>query len=230
MRDTDRRSGSAFETTGAGTAARAEEPRDDAALVEAARGGDVEAYGVLVRRHQHDLYRHAVGMVGEADAEDLVQEALLRGYRRLDDCRHPDRVGGWLFRIVSSICKDHLKSPSQSRPKLPLDADKVPPVVDGDADVDVRSDRSFLREELEAALAALDPDKREAFLLKHLEGYTYREMADLLDATVPALKMRVHRARLELRERLEGHGVEDASLGPSRARPTTGAALAAAVG
>lgn len=207
-----------------------DDPREDGELVEATLDGDQEAYGTLVRRHQDDLYRHAVGMVGEAEADDLVQEALLRGYRRLDDCRHPDRVGGWLFRIVSSICKDHLKSPRESRSKMSLDADTSPPVVDGEAGADLRADRSFLRDELESALAALDPDKREAFLLKHLEEYTYREMSDLLDVSVPALKMRVHRACRELRDLLSGLGVEALSDGPSRARPRTAPARAVAAG
>lgn len=202
--------------------------RTDAELVEAVRAGDDEAYGRLVRRHQDGLYRHAVRMVGEGEADDLVQEAFLRGYRRLDDCRHPDRVGGWLFRIVSTICKDHLKAPRQSRDSLSLDAEDAPPLVDGGSGGGARVDRSFVRDDLESALAALGPDKREAFLLKHLEEYTYREMAELLDESVPALKMRVHRARKELRELLAGYEPADTTLGPSRARPATGAALAAA--
>ncbi len=203
------------------------DPRSDAELVAATLEGDDEAYGVLARRHQDDLYRHAVGMVGEGDAEDLVQEALVRGYRRLDDCRHPDRVGGWLFRIVSSICKDHLKSPRESRPRVPLDADASPTLVDADADGGLLADRALLRDDLRAALAALGPEKREAFLLKHLEEYTYREMADRLDSTVPALKMRVHRARLELRERLGEQGTYGEPTAPDRTRPAAGAAGAA---
>ena len=202
--------------------------RTDAELVEAVRSGDDEAYGQLVRRHQDGLYRHAVRMVGEGDADDLVQEAFLRGYDRLDDCRHPDRVGGWLFRIVSTICKDHLKSPRRSRDSVRLDADDTPALVDDGPGAGNRAERSFVRDELETALAAIGPDKREAFLLKHLEGYTYREMAELLDASVPALKMRVHRARDELRDLLDGYAEKGAGLGPSRARPVTGAALAAA--
>lgn len=206
------------------------EERTEAELVEATLEGDDEAFGEIVTRHQDELFRHAVRMVGEGEAEDLVQEAFVRAYRRLEDCRHPERVGGWLFRIVSSICKDHLKTPRESRPKVPLDADTSPPLMDGASGADVGASRSFLRDDLEEALGTLAPEKREAFLMKHLEGYTYREMAALLDDSVPALKMRVHRARLQLQEHLAGYQERSLDIGPSRPSPTTGPALATAMG
>lgn len=203
--------------------------RTDAELVQATLEGDDDAYGRLVQRHQADLYRHALSMVGEEDAQDLVQRALVRGYRRLGDCRQPASVGGWLFRIVSRICKDHLKSPHQRRSRVRLDDETSPPLADATPGAEADADRARMREDLEEALATLAPEKRQAFLLKHLEEYTYGEMSELLGESVPALKMRVHRARKTLREELTAYREEDALRAEEARRPAEGALLATAV-
>lgn len=153
-----------------------------------------------MRRHQDALYRHAVRMLGRPDdAWDVVQESLVRGYRNLEDCRHPDRVGGWLFRILSNLCKDRLRSRHQDDVSL----EDAPPVEAGRGDPDRELEKRELSEELEEALESLSPNQREAFLLKHLEGRSYEEMSEMIGASVSALKMRVHRARDELQELLE---------------------------
>lgn len=162
--------------------------------------GDREAYRVLVRRYEDVLYRHAARMVDRPDdAADLVQRALVKGFRSLESCRHPEKVGGWLFRITSNLCKDYLKSRDRDGVALedsaPLQAER------GDPDREL--ERTRLSAELERALDALTADQREAFLLKHLEGRSYPEMSEMLDASVSALKMRVHRAREELQVLLE---------------------------
>ena len=168
-------------------------------MVRTVLDGDREAYRVLVRRYEDVLYRHAVRMVDRPDdAADLVQRALVKGYRRLESCRHPEKVGGWLFRITSNLCKDYLKSRDRDGVALedsgPLESQR------GDPDRELA--RSQLSDELDRALDRLSPDQREAFLLKHMEGRSYPEMAEMLDASVSALKMRVHRAREELQKLL----------------------------
>lgn len=169
-------------------------------MVRAVLDGDRDAYRVLVRRFQEPLYRHAVRMLGRPDdAADVVQEAFVRGYRRLSECRQPDRVGGWLFRIASNLCKDRLKS--RAADGVPLD--EAGPLAAGGGDPESHFRSGELEEDLRRALDALTADQREAFLLKHLEGRSYPEMSEMLDASVSALKMRVHRAREELQELLE---------------------------
>jgi len=165
--------------------------------------GRKEMYRLLVRRYQDTLFRHAERMVGDGDvAADLVQEALVTGYRKLRRCRDPERVGGWLYRIAANRCRDHLRSPRRDRVSL----DRAPDLPSRRGDPEREAERGALRERLEAALDALGPEKREAFLLKHLEGRSYEEMAELSGASVSALKMRVHRAREELRRSLEEEG------------------------
>lgn len=159
--------------------------------------GEVEVYREIVRRYGDTLYRHAERMVGPTDAPDLVQVAFLTGYRRLASCE-PERVGGWLFRILANRCRDHLKD--RRRTEVPLDEIEIPP-TSGGPEEDLR--RAELGRELRRALDRLTPEQREAFLLKHYEGHSYEEMARMLDVAPAALKMRVHRAREALRDIME---------------------------
>ena len=165
--------------------------------------GRTEAFAVLVRRYQDVLFAHAVRMMGARDeAADLVQKALVRGFRKLGSCREPERVGGWLFRILANECKEQLRSKSRGRSDLSLESlpflpDRGAPSPEGDAHAEE------LRARVRAALEGLDPEQREAFVLKHVEGRSYEEMSALLGVSVPALKMRVHRAREGLKEQLE---------------------------
>ena len=172
----------------------------DSDVVGAILDGDTEAFAVLVRRYQDVLYAHAFRMVGGGDeAADLVQRALVAGYRRLATCREPSRVGGWLFRILANLCRDHLRD----RRRRDISLDVLPPLRAGDEGPDGDARRVELGARLRSALDRLDEGHREAFLMKHLEGRRYGEMSELLGVSVPALKMRVHRARDELRELLE---------------------------
>lgn len=174
----------------------------DADAVAAVRAGRTDEFAVLVRRYQDVLYAHAVRMVGEGDdAADLVQRAFVKGFERLDRCREPDRVGGWLFRILANECRDHLKS----RRRRDLSVDVLPPLPDPDARPEVEAGAAEMRDRLRSALDRLDPDQREAFVLKHVDGRPYDEMAALLGVSVPALKMRVHRAREGLQTILEAY-------------------------
>lgn len=182
-----------------------EEPRDgpsDGDVVRAVLDGQTDKYRILVRRYQDPLFRHARRMVeGEDRAQDLVQRAFVKGFRKLRSCRNPEKVGGWLYRITTNLCKDHLKS--RRRDEVALD--DAPQMSSPRGDPDAALERTALREEIREALDRLTPDQKEAFLMKHLEGRSYSEMSELLGASVSALKMRVHRAREELQELLKGH-------------------------
>lgn len=181
-------------------ATRGDDDPDDAEVVRRVRGGEVDLFRVLVRRYGDPLFRHAERMTGRPDvAADLVQTAFVQGFRKLDRC-DPDHVGGWLFRILVNLTRDHFRDPR--RKAVPLErvrasADPAP----GPAEV---LDRSELGRMLDAALARIPEEQREAFVMKHHEGYSYREMAELLGTSTGALKMRVHRARDALRSILEG--------------------------
>ena len=174
--------------------------RTDAQVVRDVLAGDRDAYRLLVRRYGDVLYGHALRMVRSPDeASDLAQRALVKGYRKLASCRDPERVGAWLFRILSNLTKDHLRS--RRRTSISLDRlEELPEQGGGPLEA---AHRGEVRGRLRLALAQLTPDQREAFMLKHVEGRSYEEMAAVLDASVASLKMRVHRARDALQELLE---------------------------
>lgn len=178
----------------------------DAELVERALAGDGDAYGMLVHRHQGVLYRHARGMGFDHDsALDLVQEAFIRGWERLGECRDGAHVRSWLFRICRNLCLDELRN--VRRRTTPMSA-----LDDGEAIEELRQGAGDLTLVLRAALDVIPPALREAFLLKHDAGYTYDEIAAITEASPSAVKMRVHRARESLRAFLAREGVVGAEV------------------
>jgi RNA polymerase sigma-70 factor, ECF subfamily len=170
----------------------------DATLVRRVLAGDTEAYAGLVARYRDRLGRYAVRMLGnQADAEEALQEAFVRGYRSLGRCTDPERFGAWLFGILVNRCRT--AGAQRARRERTLIADET---ALARASVWDESDRQASREAIQWALARLAPAHREAFLLKHVEERSYEEMVELTGASVPALKMRVSRAREELRRLL----------------------------
>jgi RNA polymerase sigma-70 factor, ECF subfamily len=170
----------------------------DATLVNRTLDGDKGAFEVLVRRHQSALYRRARWMGLDHDtASDMVQDSLIKAYESLGTCRDPDRFKLWVGRILRNKCLDFLKSAARRSVVL----ESSPPATSRNAEFE--HDTQTLRKRLNEALAVLPEDQREAFLMKHGETLSYEEMAELTGISVSAMKMRVHRARLSLRESLE---------------------------
>jgi RNA polymerase sigma-70 factor (ECF subfamily) len=170
----------------------------DAALVRRVLEGDAEAYAGLVVRYQGRLGRYAVHLLGNrADAEDAVQETLVRAYRGLERCAAPERFGAWVFQILVNRCRTIGGQRSRrERVVAPNEAALA------DADVAHPADRQALGEAIRWALDRLNRDQREAFLLKHVEDMSYEEMAEMTGEGISALKMRVKRACEALRELL----------------------------
>ncbi len=180
----------------------------DGELVGRVLAGDTEAFAGLVSRHRERGLRFAAAMLGEqADAEEAVQDAFVRAYRGLRSCREPDRFGAWFLQILVNRCRTRAVRRRRSASLFVRDEialERAPARPDGDPE---------WREEIERALARLDPLQREAFLLKHVEGLEYEEMVKLTGARIPALKMRVKRACDRLRTLLSEREADDARLG-----------------
>lgn len=171
----------------------------DAQVVARVLSGEHEAFGLLIRRYEPGLLRYATRMLGSRDAAaDAVAEGLVRAYRHLASCRDPTRLRTWLYRIVANRCKSHLGR----RPTGDVSLDEAPPIADpGDNEAALEHAEELAL--VERALMTLSPEKREAFLLKHVEGMSYEEMAAATGERIPTLKMRVHRAREALLEALK---------------------------
>jgi RNA polymerase sigma-70 factor, ECF subfamily len=171
----------------------------DAALVGRVLDGDEAAYATLVARYRERYARFAVRMLGNReDAEEALQDAFVRAYRSLGRCEDRERFGAWLLRILVNRCRT--AGARRGRRDRTFVHD---PGALLDASADHTEAREAWREEIERALARLDADQREAFLLKHVEGMSYEEMVEITGAGVSALKMRVKRACDRMRAMLE---------------------------
>ena len=181
---------------------------DDAVVIERVLAGDRQQFAQLVQRYQSALYRHAVGMVLDHDvAADMVQDSFIRAYTQLASCRDRSRFRAWIFQTLRNRCLDHLKE--ARRRNVPIeDADPLPDPGDDPSEA---VERARLRADLEQALAGLPPAQREAFVMHYVEGVPYETMAEVLDASVSALKMRVMRAREALGTALAGRDVTDSA-------------------
>ena len=170
----------------------------DAELVVRAVAGDAGAFTDLVARHHAACLRFAAHLLGDRiEAEDVVQETLLRAYRSLSRYQERQQFRPWLFRILVNRCRT-AAGRSHAR-RLRTAAELTPGSAiarDGTAAYELRS-------RLAGAMDGLDPLHREAFLLKLGDGLEYEEIARITGASVPALKMRVKRARDHVRARWE---------------------------
>jgi RNA polymerase sigma-70 factor (ECF subfamily) len=121
----------------------------------------------------------------------MVQETLVRAYTRLSTCRDHDRFRAWIFQMLRNRCLDHLKDVRRRNVSL----DRALDVPDGGEEPVLQMERARLRDEISKALEQLPDAQREAFLMHYVEELPYETMAELLGASVSALKMRVLRAR-----------------------------------
>jgi len=166
--------------------------------------GDTGAFTDLVNRYHAPCLRYAAHVLGDRmEAEDVVQETLLRAYRSLGRYQERQQFRPWLFRILVNRCRSAASRRGIRRLRTAdvLDPDSVR-THDASAVVE-------LRWRLAQAIAGLDALHREAFLLKLGEGLEYEEMARITGASIPALKMRVKRSRDLVRARwkeLDGDG------------------------
>ncbi|MBI4543229.1 MAG: RNA polymerase sigma factor [Gemmatimonadetes bacterium] len=171
------------------------EGESDAALVRQVLAGDIEAYAGLVARYRDRLGRCAVHLLGNpADAEDAVQEAFVRAYRALERCDAPERFGAWLFQILVNRCRTI--GAQRARRERVVTANEA---ALAEAEVAHPSDRQAWAEAIRWALGRLPAEQREAFVLKHAEDLSYKEMAEVTGVGESALKMRVKRACETLR-------------------------------
>ncbi len=173
--------------------ARAE--ASDGDVVRAVLAGDAERYAELVRRYRDRYARYATRMLGSSDAaEDAVQDAFIRAYDQLAQCRDPDNFAGWFFLILRNRC-----FAERRRTKREAPADVVQDELPGPGRADHDAERSELQELLARGMGELTAEQREVFVLKHVEGKSYEEIAAATGATVASLKMRMHRAYDRLR-------------------------------
>ena len=181
--------------------------KDDRAVIRAVLSGDKDAYGTLVVRHSARLFRLAFRITGnEADAEDVVQDAFLRGYQKLESFESRSDFGTWIYRIavrcaLNKIAGSRVDENSRVGERSDPEQDEVQV-----ADLAAGPDRLLLSGEIGAlqamAMLSLTPTERAAFVLRHMEECTSEEIAAALGITPNTAKQAVFRAVQKLRRRL----------------------------
>jgi len=184
----------------------------DAALVEALRRGDPAAPELLLDTYGDRVYRLAIRITGnEQDAEEVVQDALWTAARKIGMFKGESAFGSWVYRITANTAYQKLRGRQSRRHEVPW-ADLRPafdderrhaePIVDWSSKVEEPALQAELRTVLTTAINDLPADYRTAFLMHDVEGLSNPEIAESLHLSLPAVKSRVHRSRLFLRERL----------------------------
>jgi RNA polymerase sigma-70 factor (ECF subfamily) len=187
---------------------------DDQALLTALRARSPDAFRLLFDMYSDRMFRLAVGMLGgEDEAEDIVQDVFLRFFEKLDAFEGRSQVGTWLYRAVHNASVDRLR---RRRPTLALsDEPESDAEETATADALVLADWSQVPEsffdsaeaqaELDLAIGRLPESLRAVFLLRDVEGLSTEETAGVLDISISAAKVRLHRARLQLRQHLSAY-------------------------
>ena len=171
----------------------------DGELVLKARDGDESAFCALVERYERPAYAVALSVTGRhEDAQDAAQESFLVALARLEECRSPERFGGWLMTIVRNRSKNLVRRESLRA------TDEVPPgtrsrVPTPDKITETRELRGLLKH----ALMDLPEVQRQIVLLHDLEGWKHREIADRLDLPCGTVRSHLHFARKALRNALK---------------------------
>lgn len=189
-----------------------EQPETDAAYVRRVQAGDRAAFRVLLERYERMVFSltHRFSET-PADAEDLAQDVFVKAYRRIDRLRQPDRFASWLYGIALNHCRDYAKNVRRETYAFSTTDRADWEVLDGQPMQDDALEADEAGRYLWEALDRLSPTYATPFLLKYRDGMTYRAMADRMDVSVSALKVRVHRARKQLRELLQETYSEDPS-------------------
>ena len=176
--------------------------RDDPEFLRRLRAGEVRAFEEMVTAYQHRVFGVAVRMLGNAaEAEEMAQEVFLRAHRALGDFRGEAKLSTWLYTIASRLCLTRLGSTERSLIRQGEESLLRLPQATGGPDAAL--EQSELETALHRAIAELPDDRRMVVVLRDLEGLSYEEIAAALDLELGTVRSRLHRARMDLKDKLE---------------------------
>jgi RNA polymerase sigma-70 factor (ECF subfamily) len=187
---------------------------NDTELIQAINSGQFDLFHELVKRYEQKLYNFSLRMCRDpSDAEDMVQETFLNVFRYLKDFRYETKFKNWLYRIAASTCIKKRRK-SKFAPERELSLEDFIPKDEGEAQEQVPNWAmmpldQLLNEELadmvNQAILSLPEKYRVVIVLRDLEGFSTAETAHILGLSAANVKVRLHRARLFLREKLKGY-------------------------
>lgn len=173
-------------------------------IVQRVLEGDTNAFEELVLEYEKKVYNVALRMLNNSeDAADMTQEAFIKAYNSLQSFRGDSKFSVWLYRIVSNVCLDFLRSKNR-RPTVSLSVedddgeDTQLDVADESQSPELLLDRKLTRDSVRRGLDSLPPDYRQILLLREIQGLSYDEIAQALSLEVGTVKSRIFRARKRL--------------------------------
>ena len=182
---------------------------DDAQLISQALAGQTSAFGQLVQKYQDRLYNTVVHVAGNAeDAKDVVQEAFVQAFLKLESFQGASAFYTWLYRIAFNVAATHrrrrgaMRSAEQAAIADGQLRGSEGPTQAADAPSD-RLERDERCRQVRDAISQLPEEYRVVLVLREMEGYCYESIAEVLDLPVGTVRSRLHRARLQLRDQLK---------------------------
>ena len=180
---------------------------DENALLRKAATGDGAAFSSLMEIHERRMYAVALRMcANHEDAQDCLQEAMLRIYRAISSFKGQSSFSTWVYRITMNTCLDELRRRKMRRTTSLdglLDSGWSP--AEELETPENNAIRSEQRRQIDRAIASLPDDMRSAIVLRDIQGFSYEEIAEMLNANVGTIKSRISRGREKLRETLSLH-------------------------
>lgn len=177
---------------------------DENKLIERATSGDPAAFNRLMEMHEKRMYAVALRMFGNReDAQDSLQEAMLRVYRSIGGFKGQSSFGTWVYRITMNTCLDEIRR-KKNKQSASLDnmLDQGWAPTDEGASPEKRVMQQEMRKSIAQSIQELPEDMRSAIIMRDVHGYSYEEIADTLNVNVGTIKSRISRGREKLREKL----------------------------
>ncbi|MBN2417854.1 MAG: sigma-70 family RNA polymerase sigma factor [Deltaproteobacteria bacterium] len=188
-------------------------PENDSDLVNAFKNGNHSAFEKIVLKYQDRVYNLCYRFLGDnLEAEDSAQEIFIKVYRALKGFKLKSSFYTWLYRIAINTCKNRIKSleyrRSKSRVSIDDDQEKkdygIPGIIDKNDLPDTNLEHKEKIKRIQEAIDSLPPDQKTMVILRDVEGLSYEEIADITKTRLGTVKSKLSRARISLRNRLEG--------------------------
>ena len=178
---------------------------EETSIIVRAKRGDEDAYAWLLNRYNVTIYNYCRRMVRGEDARDLAQETFVKAFLSIKSFDETKRFTPWLFRIAHNLVIDYLRKKRAPTYSLTVDDDgetRDVEFADRSLAPDELISRKEIREAFDAAIDSLETEYKEVLVLRHREGFSYDEIAGILSLPLGTVKVRIHRGREKLKQKL----------------------------
>ena len=177
-------------------------------LVKKAQNGDLRAFEQLLGEYQGKIYNIALGIMGNPhDAEDAVQNALIKIYRAIGSFKHRSKFSTWVYRVATNVCMDEVRKKKRTSS---VSSDELGEEIFS-SDINTPEANAINNEKmlhLKKAISSLRDDHRRVIVLRDINGFSYEEIACITSSSVGTVKSRINRARASLKDILISTGYD----------------------